>query len=133
MRVETLDFNAWFPSMRHLELGSNQFPARSQIDNYFPFLEQMGISLGGIIQLNSIQAALQLNPQLRSISLDRIHFPYSIRYASEYLPHLFSLKLRGKPNDFCTFTGNIINFKTVKKLEIGFLNYRHDAQQTNVV
>lgn len=108
----------WFPALRRLHLIRNEFDDPKLIAELMPKLEHLTFFGGGRISATDILTVLHRNPQLRSLSLSCV---YSARfYPSKILPKLECLELRGFPNDFAAHEGDLVNFRTAKKLKIVF-------------
>lgn len=120
--------SAWFPALRSLDLNDVRFTNSAAVEKHFPHLEELIIFGYEAISSTPIGEVLRLNPQLRNLILDRINSPKLFQNASKYLSQLDFLELSGKPNAFCGFRGDMINFKTVNKL---ILNFWHT--ETNVL
>lgn len=98
-----------------------------------PNLEHLTFVGGGRISATDILNVLGHNPQLRSLSLNRVYSARFFLVPSKILPQLECLELRGYPNDFATYDGDLINFRTVKKLEIMFKSFGGITQWVSTI
>ncbi|XP_055308754.1 uncharacterized protein LOC129572740 [Sitodiplosis mosellana] len=126
-------FNDWYPALRRLDLIHNRFDDAPSIAEHIPNLEHLTFVGGGKISATDILAVVRVNPQMLSLSLNRVYSARFFRVPSETLPQLESLELRGYPDDFATFNGDVVNFRTVKKLEIIFKSYGGITQWVSTI
>lgn len=117
--LKAKDLSAWFPAIRCLEL-TNVSSNCSVVEKHFPRLEHLIIYVTGKISIESIGMAFRLNPQLRRLDLNYGRSSEILRCAGKYLLHLDCLKLHFQLGRVFDYNGEMINFKTVKTLDICF-------------
>lgn len=108
----TSRFDRLFPSVRRLDLGGMHFVHPDFVEHHFEHLELLAMESLEKGNLRSVERRLQLNPQLKHVSLFRCNWNL-LKIISETMPDLESLELNGF-NDFSNYAGNDIHFEQLK-------------------
>lgn len=133
-----LHFNEWFPQMTSLRLYGNYFVNSSTpeyalkqpqdyIEAHFPHLTQLQIVCSGgkpfdLTQAN-IEKVIDLNPQIKRLSLCFCPEMRVLQDISTKLPLLEWLYIRCDVIDYLNYTGDVIKFNSLKYLKMNFVQH----------
>lgn len=150
-KLDKIWFSKLFPNIKCLKYESvfGRVTDYECIENEFKSLEHLDISYGFVKCKNlfncskrnitneeciahntNVKVALQLNPQLRTLSLPFISDFNILQDICEHQQQLECLSFQYAPRDSSSCNGKLLHFKTIKKLKVCFCgpNRRSDTE-----
>lgn len=126
LKTNGMNFKQMFPKVRRLNFKGVSFTDPKCLEHNFPHLEHLNINLKEKNHEN-IEKIIQLNPQLKSISLNDASWDL-LNKVNQHVPTLISLKLTNLDSD--KYESEDIHFQNLKYFE--FDDYTRSLEKSYI-